>query len=115
MFGHATYIVFELAWAVPVVVLQWAVGWRTLWSRRRALLRAMLVATTYLSCTDGVAIAHGIWTLHRSRILGIQVVNVPIEEMIFFFLTNLLVVQSVLLVYRLPSNIVLSRLPSRKR
>jgi lycopene beta-cyclase len=104
VFGHMTYLIFELGWAMPVLVLQWAVGWKTLWSRRRALLSAILIATTYLSCTDGVAIANGIWTLHRNRILGLQVANVPIEEIIFFLLTDLLVVQSVLLVYRAPSH-----------
>jgi lycopene cyclase domain-containing protein len=115
VFGHSTYLIFELGWALPVLVLQWAVGWRTLWERRRPLVTTAIVATAYLSCTDGVAIANGIWTLHRDRIVGIQLLNVPIEDVIFFLLTNLMVVQSVLLVYRVPAHSLLSRLTPGKR
>jgi lycopene cyclase domain-containing protein len=100
MFGTWTYLVFELGWACPVLFLQWAVGWKTLRARRRPLVWSVLISTAYLSSADGIAISHGIWTLHRSRIVGLYAVNVPAEEIIFFLLTNLLVVQSVLLVYR---------------
>jgi lycopene beta-cyclase len=114
VFGRSTYLIFELSWALPVILLQWAVGWKTLRSRVRALALAVLLATVYLSCTDGIAISQGIWTLHASRITGIRVANVPVEEIIFFLLTNLMVVQSVLLVYRPPADTFLSRLPSRR-
>lgn len=115
MFGTWTYLIFELAWACPVLILQWAVGWRTLRSRRRPLFWTVLIATVYLSSTDGIAIANGIWTLHRNRIVGMYVANVPIEEIIFFLLTNLLVVQSVLLVYRPLPGTLLSRLSPLRR
>jgi lycopene cyclase domain-containing protein len=115
VFGAWTYLVFELGWACPVLFVQWAVGWKTLRARRRSLLWSVLISTMYLSCTDGIAISQGIWTLHRSRIVGMYAVNVPIEEIIFFFLTNLLVVQSVLLVYRPAPGTLLSKLASGRR
>ena len=111
MFGHATYVIFELAWSLPVIALQWAVGFKTLWGRHRTLIVALIIATVYLTCTDAVAIAHGIWTLHRGRILGIYLGNVPLEEAIFFLVTNTMVIQSVLLVYRPPERTRRSRLP----
>jgi lycopene beta-cyclase len=114
VFGHSTYLIFELAWALPIIFLQLAVGWKTLRSRVRPLALSVLVATVYLSCTDGIAISQGIWTLHANRITGIHVANVPVEEIIFFLLTNLMVVQSVLLVYRPPAGSLLSRLPLRR-
>lgn len=114
MFGRSTYLIFELSWALPVVLLQWAAGWKTLRARARALALAVLIATIYLSCTDGIAISQGIWTLHANRITGLRVANVPVEEIIFFLLTNLMVVQSVLLVYRSPGDTTLSRLPFRR-
>lgn len=61
------------------------------------LLVALVVPTAYLSCTDAVAIASGIWTLHGDRIIGLKFGNVPIEESLFFLLTNAMVVQSVIL------------------
>ncbi len=115
MFGTWTYLIFEVGWACPVVLLQWAVGWKTLRSRRRTLIWSVLISTVYLSATDGIAISQGIWALHRSRIVGMYVANVPVEEIIFFLLTNLLVVQSVLLVYRPLPGTLLSRLSSMRR
>lgn len=113
MFGHATYLLFELGWAVPVICLQWLVGWRILWKRRRTLLLVALFATVYLSCTDAVAISQGIWSLHAPRIVGLRLGNVPIEELIFFLLTDLMVIQSVLLLYRPPPGLW-TRLPSSR-
>ena len=115
MFGHFTYVIFELGWSVPVIALQWAVGFKTLWRRRRTLVVALVVATAYLTCTDAVAIACGIWTLHRGRILGVYLGNVPLEEAIFFFITNAMVTQSVLLVYRPPGHTDRLSVPFMKR
>lgn len=95
--GHLTYLTFELTWALPVIGLQWAVGWKTLWSHRCTLLLALVVPTAYLSCCDGVAIAHGIWVLHPGKIVGWVVGDVPVEEAIFFLLTNAMVVDSIIL------------------
>lgn len=102
MLGHVTYLSFEFAWALPVLALQWVVGRKTLWHRRGTLIFAALVATIYLSGADSVAIAHHIWTLHANRIIGVRVGNLPLEEILFFLLTNAMVVQSVLLVADLP-------------
>lgn len=98
MLGRYTYLVFELSWAIPVLALQWAVGWRELWRARRVLAAAVLLPSAYLSMADGVAIQNGIWAFHRSRILGTGFGGVPLEEIVFFLLTNALVAQAVILV-----------------
>ena len=97
MFGHVTYLVFELGWAAPVLIVHWLLGRRVLLPRLRLITIAAGIPTLYLSCADGVAIHSGIWALHADRIVGWHVGNVPIEETIFFLLTNLMVVQTVLL------------------
>lgn len=98
MFDRYTYLILELAWAVPVLTLQWIVGWRDLWRARRTWLVAVLLPSVYLSLADGVAIRNGIWIFQQRLILGINVGGVPIEEVVFFLATNALVVQSVILV-----------------
>ena len=100
MFGHFTYIVFELGWALPILILHWVVGHRILWPRLRLLLVATAVSTLYLSLADSIALRAGIWTLHAPRILGLQFGNLPIEEAIFFGLTDLLVVQTIILLLK---------------
>ncbi len=97
MLGHFTYLIFELGWAVPVIVLQWFVGRRQLWERRLTLTLSVSIATVYLSTVDAVAISQGIWTLHHDRIVDLYVFNVPLEEIVFFLVTSVMVVQSVLL------------------
>lgn len=103
MFGHFTYIVFLLAWAIPALALQWWAGARVLYAHARVLVIAALVSTTYLSAADSVALHAGIWVIHADRVLGPAVGNVPIEESLFFLATNLLVIQTVILVTNLRS------------
>jgi lycopene cyclase domain-containing protein len=97
MFGHMTYLIFELAWALPVIAVHWALDWRRLWARRRVLVLVTAVTTAYLTLADEVALHAGIWTLHADRVTGVKIGLVPIEESIFFLVTNLMIVQSLIL------------------
>ncbi len=97
MFGHATYLIFELGWAAPVLIGHWLVGRQVLLPRLGLIAVAASLPTVYLSCADGVAIHSGIWVLHADHIVGFAVADVPIEETVFFLLTDLMVVQTVLL------------------
>jgi lycopene cyclase domain-containing protein len=98
VFGQATYLIFELAWAVPVVVLQWAVGYRALWRHRAVLALACLAPTLYLCAADAWAIHSGIWRINPARTEGWSFLGLPLEEAVFFLLTNAMVVQTVVLV-----------------
>ncbi|MFB6311420.1 MAG: lycopene cyclase domain-containing protein [Salinirussus sp.] len=91
------YLGAIVAWASPVLALQWAVGWRYLVARVRPLILGVTVPTLYLSTADALAIASGIWQLSPNLTTGLTVVGLPIEEGCFFLLTNLLVVQGLLL------------------
>lgn len=97
MFGHATYLVLELGWALPVILLQIAVGWRELWAQRTAWFGATAASTVYLCLADRLAIGDGIWHIAPDRSTGILIGGLPLEEAVFFLLTNLLVVQAMLL------------------
>lgn len=99
---HLTYFALELGWALPPIVLQWLVGWRLLQRERPAWLLGILIATVYLALADSTALGI-VWTISPAKSLGIFVGNVPVEELLFFLLTNSLVVQSVVLAskYRL--------------
>ncbi len=97
MFGHLTYLGMLLPWALPVVLVQWLAGHAALRRRLALLLTATGMATVYLVLSDGVALREGIWHIHPDRIIGVYLGNVPFEEALFFLLTNLMVVQSVIL------------------
>jgi lycopene cyclase domain-containing protein len=84
-------------WAAPVLALQWAVGAPQLWARRRLVALGTLVPTTYLCVADRIAIEYGIWVLSERYTTGLTVAGLPVEEATFFLVTNLFVVQGLIL------------------
>jgi lycopene cyclase domain-containing protein len=97
VFGHFTYLVLELAWALPVLALQWTVGLPELWRARRIWITASLLPTVYLWLADRFALGNGIWQIAGPTSTGIQVGGLPLEEAVFFLLTNVMIVQGLLL------------------
>lgn len=97
MFGRLTYLALELLWALPVLALQLAVGHPELWRRRRAWLLATLIPTLYLCVADRVALGNGIWQIAPGRSTGVAIWGLPVEEAVFFLVTNLMVVQALIL------------------
>ncbi|WP_251341753.1 lycopene cyclase domain-containing protein [Haloplanus halophilus] len=91
------YLGAILAWAAPVLALQWAVGAPQLWAHRRLVALGVLVPTTYLCVADRVAIEYGIWILSDRYTTGLAVAGLPVEEALFFLVTNCFVVQGLVL------------------
>jgi hypothetical protein len=57
----------------------------------------VLVPTVYLSLADAVAIGAGVWSISEELTVGWRVGSLVFEEALFFFLTNVLVAQSIVL------------------
>jgi lycopene cyclase domain-containing protein len=86
-----TYLALELGWALPPIMIQLAFGADILWRYRRLVLLGILVPTLYLAMADAVAIGAGTWTFDPAQSLNIFLAGqLPIEEFIFFLLTNIL-------------------------
>ncbi len=98
MAERLTYLALEVGWALPPIFLQWLVGWQFLQRQRRAWLLGILIPTIYLSLADSTALGV-VWTISPGQSLGLRVGNVPVEEILFFLLTNTLIVQSVVLAF----------------
>ncbi|WP_255151299.1 lycopene cyclase domain-containing protein [Halorarius halobius] len=95
--GPTLYLGAILAWAAPVLALQWGVGAPQLWAGRRTLAVGVGLPTLYLCVADRIALALGVWTLSPRYTTGIEVAGLPVEEGLFFLVTNLFVVQGLLL------------------
>ncbi|HEY1907575.1 MAG TPA: lycopene cyclase domain-containing protein [Myxococcaceae bacterium] len=96
MTGPTAYLVHLLAWGLPVLgvqlgVLAWRYRDRTP-SVLRAVLPPALVMSAWLVATDHLAIRAGVWEFGEGKHLGIYLGAVPLEEALFFLMTNLLVV-----------------------
>ena len=61
----------------------------------RTFLAGLIPSTLYLWFADRTAIKLGIWTIAPETSFGLSFFGLPIEEAVFFLMTNLLVVQGV--------------------
>ncbi len=89
------YMIHLMSWALPFILLQ--LGVIVFYFRERAgkILRAVLVPAlvigVYLSVADHLAIKEGIWGFGEGKHLGIYIGAVPLEELLFFILTSVMV------------------------
>ncbi|SIR31199.1 hypothetical protein SAMN05421858_2207 [Haladaptatus litoreus] len=99
-FPRGYYLGAILLWAGPVLAVQWAYGGGYLWVTKRRWAIGVLAPTLYLCLSDRIAIELGIWHISPAFTTGITVGGLPIEEGAFFFLTNLLLAQGLVLFLR---------------
>jgi lycopene cyclase domain-containing protein len=93
------YMSLILSWALPPVMLQTAFGGDILWRHRKLIAAAVVPASLYLGAADSRAIRAGTWNISPRKTLGVNVIpHLPLEEFVFFCLTNLLLVFGVTLV-----------------
>ncbi len=91
------YLGLILAWACPVMAGLWAFGGDLIAARARAFWWAVVPPTVYLWLTDWIAIHQGIWSISARFTSGLNLLGLPAEEMLFFLITNLLVVTGLML------------------
>lgn len=96
--SHSAYLSYELWWAMPVILIQWAAASRELWRWRRLICVSVLLATAYLGGCDAFALGHGIWRVDPKRVLGIYAGPLPLEELIFYFVTNIMAAQGFVMI-----------------
>jgi lycopene cyclase domain-containing protein len=95
--GHGLYLGLILAWSAPVLAGMWALAGEKLWRHRRALALAVLPPTLYLWVADRLAIGWDVWTIADTTRTGVELLGLPVEEALFFLVTNLLVVQGLVM------------------
>ena len=93
-FGEAkwTNLSITLFWALPALLMQLLFGADILWHYRKLVMWAILVPGIYLSLTDILALKNTTWSISRTQTTGILFFGIlPLEEVLFFFITNVLV------------------------
>lgn len=109
-----TYLGLQLVWALPPIALQLAFGADILWRYKRLVGLAVLVPTIYLGATDALAITAGTWTIDPQQTVGLRLAgSLPLEELLFFLLTNTLVVFGVTLLLAVESRSRLEQVRQR--
>lgn len=96
-FDAGLYMGLIIIWAGPVIGGQWWYAGSWIWASRKLWLLAVGVPTLYLWVADRVAIGLGIWTISEQYTLGPALLGLPLEEATFFLVTNILVVQGLIM------------------
>jgi lycopene cyclase domain-containing protein len=85
------YLSVTLIWGLPAILPQFLFGADILWHNRKLITFTVLPVSIYLSIIDSLAITSGIWTIDPAQSTGIMIGTLPIEEGIFFLITNVLI------------------------
>lgn len=87
-----TYLSLVLSWALIPVMIQVAFGGDILWQHRRLVALGIIPSTLYLAASDSLAIDAGTWTINPEKTVNFLIGGrLPLEEGLFFFLTNVLI------------------------
>jgi lycopene cyclase domain-containing protein len=88
-----TYLSIILFWALPAILPQLLFGADILWHHRRLVFWAILTPGMYLSLVDIFALSDTTWSISKEQTTGLLFFGIlPIEEVVFFFITNILIV-----------------------
>jgi lycopene cyclase domain-containing protein len=102
--GPTAYLFHLCAWGLPLLAAQvFAVAWihrGHFWNICRAVLPPSVIVAAWLVLGDQFAISAGIWRFGEGKHLGLYLLRVPIEEVLFFLLTNLLTAFGLVLLMR---------------
>jgi lycopene beta-cyclase len=105
-----TYLALVLVWALPPLMLQLGFGADLLLRHRVLVLTGIGAPTIYLAMADMLAIGSGTWTINPERSTGVLIApSLPLEEGVFFLMTNVLITCGVVLVISAESRARLAR------
>lgn len=87
-----TYISLTLSWALLPLMFQVAFGGDILWQHRRLVALGIIPTTLYLGAADSLAIEGGNWTISPEKTVNVHLGGrLPLEEGLFFLVTNVLI------------------------
>jgi len=93
-----TYLSITLFWALPAIFPQLLYGADILWYYRKLVLLTVITPAVYLSLIDIIALKDTIWSISSSQTTGILFFGIlPLEEVVFFFVTNVLIINGMTL------------------
>jgi lycopene cyclase domain-containing protein len=85
------YLALILSWALLPILLQVVFGADLLLAEWKRVIMVVMVPTLYLWWVDALAIASGTWTIDPAQTTGVKWGVLPLEEFLFFFMTNLMI------------------------
>lgn len=91
------YLGLIIVWALPIVLFQWLLGAEPIVESKRSWVPVVLLSTVYLGAADLFAISEETWSISSRYTTHFHLFGLPVEEALFFLLTNVMVVWGILL------------------
>jgi len=86
------YLSITLMWALPAILPQLIFGADILWHFRKLVFLTIFVPGAYLSLMDIVALSDTTWSISPGQTTEVLFFRIlPLEEVVFFFITNVLI------------------------
>ena len=92
-----TFLALVLGLGLPLIALEWAIGWRELLFEWRPIVATVVMATMYLGLADVAAIHNGIYSINSHRTIGLSGGGFVFEDWLLVAVTNAIVAQFVVL------------------
>lgn len=86
MFGHYSYLILMLIIVFIALAILWGRYSKELWANKVILIEVAFIAVVYQFVSDPFAEAWRAWFFSNDKILGIWIINFPIENTLFFAL-----------------------------
>jgi lycopene cyclase domain-containing protein len=87
-----TYLSITILWALPAIFPQLFFGADILWHHRKLVALSILIPGIYLSLADIFGLKATTWSISPEQTTGILFFSVlPLEEIVFFLITNILI------------------------
>ena len=87
-----TYLSIILFWALPPIIIQMLFGADILWHYRKLVSLSFFIPGVYLSLVDIPALKDTTWSISPTQTTGVLFFGIlPLEEVVFFFVTNILI------------------------
>lgn len=96
-FGNFNYLFHLFLWGGFFILVQIIAGRKKIPRNISLIIIPSLIMTLYFSIADSVSIGQGIWDFDPLQTTGIRIFNIPLEEILFFLVTNILITEAMIL------------------
>ena len=96
-FGNLNYLFHLFSWGGFFIIIQIFAGRKKIINNIFLIVMPSLIMTLYFSIADSISIGQGIWEFDPLQTTGIRLYNIPLEEILFFLVTNILITEAMIL------------------
>ena len=95
-FGHFSYLVYMLIFTLIPIGILWVKNFQFLKKNIKIVWMTVFIGVIYQFIIDPFAGSWGTWFFTKEKILGIWILNFPIEDLIFIILILIAISSAVL-------------------